>query len=672
MAVLTALLMAACSKDELSGFLSDPDAVRIEAAVGALTKSNPLGDAEAQKTFNDKDRIAVTNAGKTVVYVLENGTWAPETKGEYLKWDKTDLKFTAKYPADYTALPAEQNTKEKLTSADYMEGAVDYSDAGIPSDRILSIGLERKNVLVRIKIKSYNDQYDKDVNKINFVTIGEGSVWGGSDRLDMVSKPLVQSEDGTIKDETFSEGTIGYTYSGIVLSNDSRRNDLRFIRLQVAGTPLPAELEVRGVPVLEAGHAYTFDLIIGKNSATIGSVNVNEWGTGATISDGETDPVDTWDGKTVTAFATKDADGNELGNTEENPILISSCAQLAYLSEHVKNGEKYENTYFKLTDDLNLAGKSWRPIGYKSASGTSDTPFCGTFDGDRHEIMGLRVDANSNCLGLFGYIKSTYLKNLKISSADINSTGDYAAILCGYAEEANISNCSVSGKVKIEHTTAGGLVAYLKNSNMSNCTAEVEVTSQHNVGGLCGKIDCGIIEKCTVLPGSSTMAVIPNSYNPNMGGLIGYIGSDGNDVSQIGYCNTYAKVSGFGNVGGAIGYVDADNSHQIGECTVYGDVSVSLPSGKTNFGIGGFVGILKYKTGKPEFSKCGFNGTITNADGTSLAKGSIYGAFVGVDDSNATFTGCWYYSDKTGELSSVGTGVKDKDYKGIEAKNSRR
>ena len=667
MAVLTALLMAACSKDELSGFLSDPDAVRIEAAVGALTKSNPLGDAEAQKTFNDKDRIAVTNAGKTVVYVLENGTWAPETKGEYLKWDKTDLKFTAKYPADYTALPAEQNTKEKLTSADYMEGAVDYSDDGIPSDRILSIGLERKNVLVRIKIKSYNDQYDKDVNKINFVTIGEGSVWGGSDRLDMVSKPLVQSEDGTIKDETFSEGTIGYTYSGIVLSNDSRRNDLRFIRLQVAGTPLPAELEVRGVPVLEAGHAYTFDLIIGKNSATIGSVKVNEWGTGATISDGETDPVGTWDGKTVTAFATKDADGNELGNTEENPILISSCAQLAYLSEQVKNGEKYENTYFKLTDDLNLAGKSWRPIGYKSASGTSDTPFCGTFDGDRHEIMGLKVDANSNCLGLFGYIKSTYLKNLKISSADISSsTGDYGAILCAIAESAKISNCSVSGKVRIEDMIAGGLVAELRNTVMTNCTAEVEVTSQQNVGGLCGILKCAEIEKCTVLPGS-TMAVITKNDFPNVGGLIGYIDSEGNSFSQIGNCNTYANVSGYGNVGGAIGYVDTGEPHQIGECTVYGDVSVvALPSGKQNFGIGGFVGTINSTGRIPNFSKCGFDGSIANADGTSLSKGSIYGAFVGHDGSKATFIDCWYNADKTGELEAIGD---NKTKTGIEAKN---
>ncbi|HBH09668.1 MAG TPA: hypothetical protein DDX40_09760, partial [Rikenellaceae bacterium] len=151
MAVLTALLMAACSKDELSGFLSDPDAVRIEAAVGALTKSNPLGSTiEEQMKFNEGDRISVTNAGKTVVYKLNGGTWAPENSGEYLKWDKNDLTFIAQYPVGYTTLPTDQSTKEKLAAADrmYVKNTCNY----IPTDRILSTSLFRENALVKIKI----------------------------------------------------------------------------------------------------------------------------------------------------------------------------------------------------------------------------------------------------------------------------------------------------------------------------------------------------------------------------------------------------------------------------------------------------------------------------------------------------------------------------------------
>ena len=163
------------------------------------------------------------------------------------------------------------------------------------------------------------------------------------------------------------------------------------------------------------------------------------------------------------------------------------------------------------------------------------------------------------------------------------------------------------------------------------------------------------------------MAVIADSYIPNVGGLIGYIDSEGNSFSKIVNCNTYANVSGFGNVGGAIGYVDTGEPHQIGECTVYGDVSVvALPSGNQNFGIGGFVGTIN-STGKiPNFSKCGFDGSIANADGTSLSKGSIYGAFVGHDGSKATFIDCWHNADKTGELEAIGD---NKTITGITAKN---
>lgn len=671
LAVLALVVLAACNKAEMPGYLSDPDAVRIEAAVGVLTKSNPLGTPEEQRTFNEGDRIAVTNAGKTVVYKLNGNTWAPENSNEYLKWDKSALYFQVEYPADYKTLPKDQSTIEKLALADDM--FVHESRSTIPEDRTLSVKLGRQNALVKIKIAGYLDQYDKDVHKINFVTIGQGSTWGGNDRTYMVEKPLVQDAGGKIiEDETFSAGTVGYTYSGIVCPNETRNDGLRFIHLQVSesNNQNVELLDVNGVPELKAGHAYTFELYVGKNTVKIGNVTVKDWTTGGDLPDGETDAIDTWDGQTTEAFATKDAEGHVLGYDADNPILIGSCAQLAYLSKQVDKSNNCSGMYFKLTDDLNLAGKPWSPIGYKSTSGISDTPFCGTFDGAGHEIIGLKVNANQNYLGLFGYIKGATVKNLKVSSADISTeNGDYGAILCALAEEGStISSCSVSGKVRIENMHAGGLVAEFKNSTMTECTADVEVNSQQYVGGLCGMLKYGKISKCTVLPGS-TIAVITNAYIPSVGGLIGNIDSDGNASSQIRNCNTYATVSGFGNVGGAIGYVVTYRSHQIDECTVYGDVSVSLPSGKQNFGIGGFVGTVMYNSVTPQFSNCGFNGSVSNTDGTSFPAGSIYGTFVGFDESNAKFDDCWYNADKAGELSSVGTGVKDKDYTGINAKN---
>ena len=620
LAALALIALAACNKTEMPGFLSDPDAVRIEAAVGALTKSNPLGDSEAQKTFNEDDCIAVTNAGKTVVYKLQSGTWAPENSGEYLKWDKSNksnLKFTAKYPA-YYKFSDDQSTIAKLASADYMEGTADYSNKGIPEGNILSINLVRKNALVKIKIAGYQDQYDKDVHKINFVTIGQGSTWGSSDRNYMVAKPLVQDADGNvITDETFSAGTVGYTYSGIVCENTNKQDNLRFIYLQISDSKNqnPELLEVKGVPELKAGYAYTFNLYVGKNTVKVGSVSVNEWTKGVDLPEGETDAVDTWDGQTVSAFATQDADGNALG-TENNPILINSCAQLAYLSEQVYKGEKYENKYFKLADDLNLAGKKWTPIGAESSK-----PFKGNFDGNNHEIFGLKVETDNWYAGLFGYIYSGSIKNIKICSGSVKTSGSYA----------------------------GGIVGDLYNSTMENCTASVNVSGtgndSGNVGGLAGNISGSTVSNCHFLSGE----IVGYDY---VGGIVGHVQTS--YKSTVKDCSANASVKGSKCVGGLCGWF-GNGDHEFSKCTMKGSVTVSKNS------CGGLVGNLYDSKGK--FEECQFEGSIKK-DGDNV---SDTGIAIGADNGNVTFENCVCTIDTQtyGALNGWESGSKS-DYNGIE------
>ena len=588
LAALALIALAACNKTEMPGYLSDPDAVRIEAAVGALTKSNPLGSTiEEQMKFNDGDRIAVTNAGKTVVYKLQSGTWTPENPSYYLKWDKSALKFTAKYPA-YYKLPEDQFTIAKLASADYMEGTADHSNKGIPEGNILSINLVRKNALVKIKIAGYQDQYDKDVHKINFVTIGQGSTWGSSDRNYMVAKPLVQDADGNvITDATFSAGTVGYTYSGIVCENTNKQDNLRFIYLQISDSKNqnPELLEVKGVPELKAGYAYTFNLYVGKNTVKVGSVSVNEWTTGDALHDGETDPVDTWDGQTATAFATQDADGSELGNDADKPILINNCAQLAYLAQQVNEGYTYENTYFKLTDDLNLAGKKWTPIGAEYSK-----PFKGKFDGNNHEIFGLKVEIDDWNVGLFGCINSGSVKNVRICS----------------------------GLVKTSGSCAGGIVGDLYNSTMENCTASVNVSGSGNVGGLAGNISGSTVSDCHFLSGE----IVGDIY---VGGIVGHV--QNSDKSTVKDCSANASVKGSACVGGLCGRF-GNGDHEFSNCTMKGSVTVTKNS------CGGLVGSLYDSKGT--FISCKFEGSIKK-DGDNV---SNTGIAIGADKSNVTFENC--------------------------------
>ena len=614
LAALALIALAACNKTEMPGFLSDPDAVRIEAAVGALTKSNPLGSTiEEQMKFNDGDRIAVTNAGKTVVYKLQSGTWAPENPSEYLKWDKSHLVFTAQYPVGYTTLPTDQSTLEKLTTADRMY--VDATYNGIPDNRILSAIFVRKNVLVKIKIAGYLDQYKEGETYINYLTIG----CNPQDYSNMVDSPLVLDKNGKPLEQYYNKGTVGNTYTAIVSPNKKDENsDKYFIYMNVKGYGTQDSsgdvLWVKGVPELLAGHAYTFELYVGKNTVKVGSVTVKEWTTGVALPDGETDAVDTWDGQTTTAFATQDAEGNTLGDAEDKPILISNCAQLAYLSEQVDKGEKYENTYFKLTDDLNLAGKKWTPIGAEYSK-----PFKGKFDGNNHEIFGLKVEIDDWNVGLFGCINSGSVKNVRICS----------------------------GLVKTSGSCAGGIVGDLYNSTMENCTASVNVSGSGNVGGLAGNISGSTVSNCHFLSGE----IVGYDY---VGGIVGHVQTS--NKSTVKDCSANASVKGSECVGGLCGWF-GNGDHEFSKCTMKGSVTVSKNS------CGGLVGSLYDSNGT--FTSCKFEGSIKK-DGDKV---SDTGIAIGADKSSVTFENCVCTIDNQTYMALKGWEAGNKesyDYTGIE------
>ena len=604
---LALMTLAACNKTEMPGFLSDPDAVRIEAAVGVLTKSNPLGTTEEQQKFKEDDRIAVTNAGKTVVYKLQNGIWAPENSSEYLKWDNNDLAFDVKYPAGYTTLSGDQSTIEKLAAADNMYAKITYT--GIPDGRILSANLVRKNALVKVKIAGYLDQYK------------EGETYIKNLRFDKVQFPLIQDKEGNYVEGSYTMGTVGCTYIAILEPN-SGASDAYFVEMILhKANQEEGPLKVKGVPELKAGYAYTFELYVGKETVKVGNVTVNEWTKGVDLHEGETDPVDTWDGQTATAFATQDADGSELGKTEDRPILINSCAQLAYLAKQVNDGYSYENTYFKLTDDLNLADKKWTPIGEMSGC------FSGHFDGNNHEIFGLKVDGSSYYAGLFGRISGGSVKNVNIRSGSVRTDND------------------------AHDSAAGGIAGHIYyGGRIENSTASVNVSGKSNVGGVVGYIIDGSILNCHFLSGEI-------DGGESVGGIVGNVGYDNANKSTVSGCSADASVKGNEKVGGLCGWF-GNGDHKFSNCTMKGSVTV------TGSYCGGLVGYLNDNS-KGTFENCQFKGSIKK-DGAGV---SNTGIAIGADNSNGnvTFTYCVCTIDNQTYMALDGweSGSKS-DYTGIE------
>ena len=524
LAALALIALAACNKTEMPGFLSDPDAVRIEAAVGALTKSNPLGSTiEEQMKFNEGDRIAVTNAGKTVVYKLNGGTWAPENAGEYLKWDKNALWFQVEYPAGYTTLPTNQSTLAKLASADNM--FLHYSISEIPKNRTLSVKLGRQNVLVKVKIAGYLDQYK------------EGETYIKNLSFNKVQFPLIQDKEGNYVEGSYTMGTVGCTYIAILEPHSGAADEYFVEMILHKANQVEGPIRVKGIPELEAGHAYTFELYVGKNTVKIGSVTVNEWTSGDPIPDGETDPVDTWDGQTTEAFATQDADGNDLGNSETRPILINNCAQLAYLAQQVNDVYTYENTYFKLTDDLNLADKKWTPIGEMYGC------FSGHFDGNNHEIFGLKVEGSSYYAGLFGRIVGGSVKNVNIRSGSVKTNND------------------------AHDSAAGGIAGHIKNGRIENCTASVNVSGLANVGGIVGNVGYEQTDKNTVSGCSADASV---KGNEKVGGLCGWFGKGEHKFSN---CTMKGSVTVARNsCGGLVGYLNDNSKGTFENCQFKGSI----------------------------------------------------------------------------------------------------
>ena len=160
--------------------------------------------------------------------------------------------------------------------------------------------------------------------------------------------------------------------------------------------------------------------------------------------------------------------------SEQNPFLIENEAQLSHLQQTVTAGETYQGKFFRLTADLDMAGKQMPSIGNYNDYTTQENPelvreskvFRGTFDGDFHTIDNLTI-VNNNAdptlggVGLFAisypetYICNLILgKNVTIEGSDF----DCVAGFVGYGSGGKVENCRFMGLVNGGSMNAGGIV----------------------------------------------------------------------------------------------------------------------------------------------------------------------------------------------------------------------
>ena len=272
--------------------------------------------------------------------------------------------------------------------------------------------------------------------------------------------------------------------------------------------------------------------------------------------------------------------------SEEEPYLIASGADLAYLKCQVDGGNAFAGKYFKMTKSIDLNGSSLM-------IGSSDElAFGGIFDGNNCSIRGVGVQT-AEAYGLFyALLAGGEIKNLSV----------YGNLSCG----TNYSGAIVSNNM----------------GTVTNCINYASLTTTGRAGGIAGQ-NTGIIEACAnygsvTLTGSSTNMVAgivmyssggkllncknfgtvksENKSGWNTAGIVSNTTAACTDVEN---CVNYGAIIGTKSAGGLIGESYTAN---INGCANYGSVSASSD------GVGGIVRVVKSAL---SMTNCYNFGTIT-------------------------------------------------------------
>ena len=429
-------MLAACSTDDELGANTAANEVKIAATVGGnsiFTRSNPMGSATEQENFNENDAISVTTEGKTVIYKKTGEVWAPANAGDYLVWTGNAQTFEACYPekADDNStknsfsagyVSKDQSTDTKIAQSDYMICINMIEKAGIPANRQLALDFERQTARIIVKASRFGDEF-KDLNP----TLSAVEVY---------SKLKVPAEDGDsyAPIQTYKKEENGNNVFYALVSPGAGNNAENFLKLTVTyndgegNATQTKELYVTGIPALEKAKSYTYDVKIGKDKATIGSVRVEDWGTGDAIK------------------------GGDAVTTTENAVLIIKNALAA--------GEKN----IEIRNLPANADKSVFDAIREALKGASE----GSIELTVYGVETLPSNAFSNCQPL----KSIYLQDVKsiesvafqdcnsletIYAPRVSSISDRAFFNCAWLRSVTLGNISAAGFCIFDNVPTDGV-----------------------------------------------------------------------------------------------------------------------------------------------------------------------------------------------------------------------
>lgn len=328
---LLAMLAACSTEDEQVRFAGDE--VKVNATIGGesvFTRSNPIGSTEEQSVFQDFDQIGISvNGGAAHKYEMKNGVWGVAESEVPIKWESEATDFKAFYPYSYNnvnnsfdngQIGTEQNTKEGLALSDYMIAMTQYPN--IPENRQLDLEFKRQTARVVI-----------DIENSTFMNEFTNPVVAGINIYSQLELPATQGADvSAIKAYKVDDANPKSSWVALVAPNAEDANkDFICISVQENGTGTPKAYSIKGIPNLENGKSYTYQLKIGKDRALIDNVTVTDWIEGTAIPGGEA--------SLVTEESVRESVAKQLENGNDVELTLPSNASLG-LFEAIKTALK--------------------------------------------------------------------------------------------------------------------------------------------------------------------------------------------------------------------------------------------------------------------------------------------------------------------------------------------
>jgi len=384
-------VLASCQSDDEAVSITRPNnAVSVNFSVGSLqgtTRSNAAATDNTQRQFNAGDLISVsTNDQEAVIFQCtstENQTWTEAEANKFLLWTQPMLTFSAYYPVTTGTsmttftMPADQSSEAKIALADYMTRQLNISRPEGGSD--IQMQLERKMARVIVRISGFGSQYRDDQKTVSNVSIyseASGIENGNSTGSSTEITPYAQGDGGQ-----------GSTYTALVVPGYGD-SGARFITLTDGES---RTLLVKGIPEMQAGHSYTFDLVVGKNTIQVQSVTVQDWATGEILAGGQAEEeVSVIVPATITVTWNKD-DITGSGNSFTKDGVTITAGSIDFYDKNFEENGTFTTTLgnftkIEVTADFfhEFSGTDWSGS-YKKQTWTGTPASSVSFSGD---IMG--------------------------------------------------------------------------------------------------------------------------------------------------------------------------------------------------------------------------------------------------------------------------------------------